>query len=112
MRRAWSDAEDEYIKINSRYKTDKEMAERLGRTENAIRCRKSKLRKLYGFGPNYLYLACTPDRYELPIFVAGSLSELADMTGYSKSSISTLLYRPATKTDRNYGYIFRKVLGQ
>lgn len=49
MRRAWSDAEDEYIKTNSRY---------------------------------------------------------------SKSSISTLLYRPATKTERNYGYIFRKVLDQ
>lgn len=114
MGRAWSDAEDEYIKINSRYRTNKEMAERLDRTEMAISCRKSKLRKLFctELGPNYLYLACTPDRYELPIFVAGSLSELADMTGYSKSSIRAHLYRSATKTGRNYGYIFRKVLDQ
>lgn len=38
-----------------------------------------------------LYLEVTLDRYELPVAVADSLSELAEMTGFKKSYIATAI---------------------
>lgn len=39
----------------------------------------------------YYYLMITKDKYELPIFVADSLQELADQTGGNVSSIAAII---------------------
>lgn len=39
----------------------------------------------------YLYVATTKDRYELPIAVADSVSELAEMLGMKPTTISIYL---------------------
>ena len=45
-----------------------------------------------------LYIAVTADEYELPVYVAGSMQELADMVGISYGTANTYLY---SKTRRN-----------
>lgn len=40
----------------------------------------------------YLYLQISDDEYELPIAVAGSITELAVKTGVSQAKISSALY--------------------
>lgn len=41
-----------------------------------------------------IYMAVTADDLELPVYVAGSIKELAEMTGRSYGSICTLISRP------------------
>lgn len=41
----------------------------------------------------YWYLAVTADKYELPLAVACTMSELARITGYTVGTISASLYR-------------------
>jgi hypothetical protein len=41
--------------------------------------------------------------------VTDSLKEMEQLTGYSEASIRSSISRPATITERSYGYIFRKV---
>ena len=42
---------------------------------------------------NRLYLAVTKDKYELPIAVAGTIRELAEMVGIKEGSLKTLIYK-------------------
>ena len=39
------------------------------------------------------YVACTDDEYELPIAVADTVTELADMVGVTRSSIYSMMSR-------------------
>lgn len=40
----------------------------------------------------FLYLKVTDDKYEFPIVIADSLTELAEKLGISKQSIKTCMY--------------------
>jgi hypothetical protein len=55
--------------------------------------------------PDYVYMMVTKDKYELPIAVADSVSELSKITGYKRQTISETMCRknPA------YHWQFRKV---
>lgn len=55
-----------------------------------------------------LYLACTPDRYELPVCVSDNLDELSQCTGVKKESIMQGIARNAKRVKagnplRGYG---------
>ena len=105
----WTKEDRVFLEENYKTKTDKEMAERLGRTESAVSQQRYKLGLTVKSKSTTLYLACTPDRYELPLVVTDSLKEMEQLTGYSEASIKSLISRPSTITERSYGYIFRKV---
>lgn len=49
-----------------------------------------------------LYLAVTADRYELPVAVAGSVAELAEMMGASPKVISVAASRESCGRKRGY----------
>lgn len=49
-----------------------------------------------------LYLAVTPDRFELPVAVAGSAGELAQMMGASRKIISEAICRGSSGIRRGY----------
>lgn len=53
--------------------------------------------------PKYLYIATTRDKYELPIAVADSVTELAEMLGMSPRSIACLM-TPSHQKDRKGFY--------
>lgn len=54
-----------------------------------------------------LYLVVTPDKYELPVAVADSLDELANMTGIPKSNISYAICR--NRSGKTIGIKFLKI---
>jgi hypothetical protein len=47
--------------------------------------------------PKVLYIACTPDKYELPLFVAESAQELGGMLGITKQHVFQYISRTAEK---------------
>lgn len=55
-----------------------------------------------------IYMGVTPDKYELPIFVAGSLKELAEMSGYDYDSIRHRISKRSS--GRNHGIKFIKII--
>ncbi|WP_277220676.1 hypothetical protein [Peptoniphilus vaginalis] len=55
-----------------------------------------------------IYMGVTPDKYELPLFVADSLKELAEMSGYDYDSIRHRISKGSS--GRNHGIKFIKVL--
>lgn len=54
------------------------------------------------------YIACTPDKYELPLFVAESAAELGDMLGLSRERV--LQYISRTKMYNRQGRPSPKML--
>mgnify|MGYP003419644424 FL=1 len=52
----------------------------------------------------YLYMQVTQDRLELPVAVAGSIAELAKMTGKSQNNISATMHYDK-KTGRRSRYV-------
>ena len=105
----WTDEENNFLRKNYKTISDREIGEVLDRTRVAVTNQRYKLGLTIRSKATTLYLACTPDRYELPVFVTETVKELSDLTGYPVSSISSSISRPATTTERSYGYIFRKV---
>lgn len=105
----WTKEDRVFLEENYKTKTDKEIGSLLGRTESAVSQQRYKLGLTVKSKSTTLYLACTPDRYELPVFVTDDLDEMEEFTGYTVSSIRSLISRPSTITKRSYGYIFRKV---
>ena len=59
-------------------------------------CQCIKMKLLYGCD-EVLYLACTPDRYELPVCVSDDLDEVSRYTGVKKSSILQSIARNARR---------------
>ena len=55
--------------------------------------------------PDYVYMMVTKDKYELPIAVADSISELSQITGFRKQTISETMCRKNPK----YHWQFKKV---
>lgn len=55
-----------------------------------------------------IYMGVTPDKYELPIFVADSLKELAEMSGFDYDSIRHRISKKSS--GRNHGIKFIKVV--
>lgn len=55
-----------------------------------------------------IYMGVTPDKYELPIFVADSLKELAEMSGFDYDSIRCRISKKSS--GRNHGIKFIKVV--
>lgn len=55
-----------------------------------------------------IYMGVTPDKYELPIFVANSLKELAEMSGFDYDSIRHRISKKSS--GRNHGIKFIKVV--
>ena len=47
-----------------------------------------------------LYIACTPDKYELPLFVAESAAELGEMLGIRKQVVYQYISRTALNNRR------------
>lgn len=105
----WTDEENNFLRKNYKTISDREIGEVLDRTRVAVTNQRYKLGLTIRSKATTLYLACTPDRYELPVFVTDDLDEMEEFTGYPVSSIRSLISRPATTTERSYGYIFRKV---
>ena len=56
---------------------------------------------------NKLYMKVTNDKYELPLAVAESRSELAKMTGVTKASLFSIFSRQ--RTGKKYSYSYREV---
>lgn len=54
-----------------------------------------------------LYMGVTPDKYELPLFVADSLKELANITGIDYDSIRHRISKRSS--GRNKGVKFIKI---
>lgn len=52
-----------------------------------------------------MYMAVTPDELELPLAVADSLEELAEITGFAKSSISCSLSRNRSGTKHGVKFV-------
>lgn len=44
-------------------------------------------------GRKYIYMMVSNDKYELPILIADTVQELADMAGVSRKTISTHISR-------------------
>ncbi len=59
-----------------------------------------------------LYLAVTADRYELPLAVAGSARELAEMTGYGRINILSAIAHDTPGTQRGMKFIRIEVPGE
>ena len=55
-----------------------------------------------------IYMGVTPDKYELPMFVADSLKELAKMSGFDYDSIRHRISKKSS--GRNHGIKFIKVI--
>lgn len=47
-----------------------------------------------------LYIACTPDKYELPLFVAESPAELGEMLGMSRERVMQYISRTTMNNRR------------
>ena len=54
-----------------------------------------------------LYMAVTPDKFELPVAVADSLDEMEFMTGITKSNISCAITR--RRSGKHIGIKFIKI---
>lgn len=54
-----------------------------------------------------IYMGVTPDKYELPIFVADSLKELAEMSGFDYDSVRHLISKRSS--GKNKGIKFIKI---
>lgn len=54
-----------------------------------------------------LYLGVTPDKYELPLFVADSLKELSKMSGFDYDSVRHLISKRSS--GKNKGIKFTKI---
>lgn len=54
-----------------------------------------------------LYLGVTPDKYELPLFVADSLKELSKMSGFDYDSVRHLISKRSS--GKNKGIKFIKI---
>ncbi len=59
---------------------------------------------------DYLYIATTKDKYELPIAIADSGKELAKILGISKSSVYQLL-SPVNQKNRKYPGVYKVYVG-
>lgn len=55
-----------------------------------------------------LYMGVTPDKYELPLFVADSLKELSKMSGFDYDSIRHRISKRSS--GRNKGIRFIKII--
>lgn len=60
------------------------------------------------FGFMKLYIGVTPDKYELPLFVADSLKELSKMSGIDYDSIRHRISK--NSSGRNKGIRFIKII--
>ena len=56
-----------------------------------------------------LFLAVTPDEYELPLYVADSIDELSEKYNQSKDSIYSLISRPPKTSHLGRKYVRVKV---
>ena len=54
-----------------------------------------------------LYMGVTPDKYELPLFVADSLKELSKMSGFDYDSVRHLISKRSS--GKNKGIKFIKI---
>ena len=54
-----------------------------------------------------LYMGVTPDKYELPLFVADSLKELSKMSGFDYDSVRHLISKRSS--GKNKGIKFLKI---
>ena len=106
---AWLKEETDYLEANWAEMTDKAIGKVLNRRTGAVLQKRHSLGLTVSKAFTTLYMACTPDKYELPMVVTDSLKEMEQLTGYSEASIRSSTSRPATITERSYGYIFRKV---
>ena len=59
---------------------------------------------------NYLYVATSKERYELPFAVADSIKELSEMTGVPAQTIR-LMMTPSFKENRKYTGFERVYVG-
>ena len=105
----WSKEETDYLEANWADMTDEAIGKVLNRTTAAVLQKRRSLGLTISKMFTTIYMACTPDKYELPMVVTDSLKEMEQLTGYSEASIKSLISRPSDKKARSYGYIFRQV---
>lgn len=55
-----------------------------------------------------LYMGVTPDKYELPLFVADSLKELSKISGFDYDSVRHLISKRSS--GKNKGIKFIKII--
>ena len=60
-------------------------------------------------GKEYYYLAVTPDQYELPLYVAEYLSELARVMNVKEYTISNMLVHPELYSGERIGMRFYRI---
>ena len=58
----------------------------------------------------YLYIATTTDKYELPIAVADSTKELADMLGIAHKTVSMMM-SPINQKNRPHSGFYKVYVG-
>lgn len=56
-----------------------------------------------------LYMGVTPDKYELPIFVADSLKELSKMSGFDYDSVRHLISKRSSGKNKGIKFIRIKI---
>ena len=66
--------------------------------------------KINGKKIEYLYVATTKDRYELPIAVADSAKELAEMLGMPHKTVSMLM-SPINQKNRPHSGFYKVYVG-
>lgn len=66
--------------------------------------------KIEGKNLKYLYVATTRDKYELPIAVADSVKELAELTGIPYKTIAMLM-TPVNQKNRPHSGFYKVYVG-
>lgn len=105
----WSKEETDYLEANWADMTDEAIGKVLNRTTAAVLQKRRSLGLTISKMFTTIYMACTPDKYELPIHITESLDELAELTGYTSGSIVSSISRQAIRLNGKDGYVFRKV---